>query len=415
MPRPCGGGASYRAVLLLPHARALTAAAMLARLSYGLLTLPLLLSLRAGTGSYALAGTTTGLFGLAAAVFGPLRARLVERRPGTLTVLSLSYGGLLAGVAGGCAVDAPWWVTSALAVVAGFLPPPVGPLTRTMWGVLTTDEAQRQAALSLDTVNESTVFALGPLLGGSLIAVFNGPVALGACALVVVGGFSALSVALRRAGGLPGRTVASAAGRGRSSGPLTVPGFAVTLLVPLGLGAALALEEIAMVALRHAGVAGSLMALLSAGGVLGGLAYGRRRWQVGPGPRLVALGALGCACFAVPVVVSPVAVVAAAFLLAGACGDTALITCYLLVDVLVPPGGRVEAGAWVNTAYNLGGALGSGAAGVLVDGWGPRSALIAATALLGGLVVVAAASGSLSRRGGGAETATVEPATTRSG
>ena len=60
MSRPVRGGASYRAVLALPHARSLFAAAMLARLSYGLLSLPLLLTLRQSTGSYAVAGTGAG-------------------------------------------------------------------------------------------------------------------------------------------------------------------------------------------------------------------------------------------------------------------------------------------------------------------------------------------------------------------
>ena len=153
MPRPTGGGA-YRAVLQLPHARALFGAAMLARLSYGLLSLPLLLSLRAGTGSYALAGTATGLFGLLTAVLGPFRARLVARRPGTLAPMSLLYGALLAAIAGCCAYGLPDWTALALTVLAGACPPPVGPLTRATWSALAADEALRQTALSLDTVSE---------------------------------------------------------------------------------------------------------------------------------------------------------------------------------------------------------------------------------------------------------------------
>src|SRR5258705_4854956 len=104
MSRPVKGGASYHAVLALPHARALLATATLARLSYGLLSLPLLLAVRDGTGSYAVAGAAAGLFGLTSAVLGPYRSRLVERRRGALPVLTAVYGTLLGCLAAGSAL-----------------------------------------------------------------------------------------------------------------------------------------------------------------------------------------------------------------------------------------------------------------------------------------------------------------------
>ncbi|MFF2519780.1 hypothetical protein [Streptomyces sp. NPDC058086] len=111
MSRPSKGGASYRAVLALPHARKLFAAAMLARLSYGLLGLPLLLTLKQATHSYAVAGTASGLFGLVTALLGPARARLVTRRPRALMALAGAYSGLLAAIAVvGAAGAAPWLV-----------------------------------------------------------------------------------------------------------------------------------------------------------------------------------------------------------------------------------------------------------------------------------------------------------------
>ncbi|MGW3852144.1 hypothetical protein [Streptomyces fagopyri] len=64
-----------------PHARGLFTAAILARLCYGLLSLPLLLTLRDATGSCAVAGPAAGLVGLISTLLGPPRTRLVERRP----------------------------------------------------------------------------------------------------------------------------------------------------------------------------------------------------------------------------------------------------------------------------------------------------------------------------------------------
>ncbi|MBC3841003.1 hypothetical protein GXW82_14110 [Streptacidiphilus sp. 4-A2] len=61
------------------------------------------------------------------------------------------------------------------------------------------DEAQRQCALSLDTAAESTVFALGPVLGASLVSVSGAPAVLAACAVLVLVGFGLLAAALRGA------------------------------------------------------------------------------------------------------------------------------------------------------------------------------------------------------------------------
>lgn len=378
MPRPAPGSASYRAVLALPRARALFATATLARMSYGLLSLPLLLAVRDGTGSYAVAGTAAGLFGLASAVLGPYRSRLVEHHRAALPALTLLYGTLLGCLAGGAALGMDAWLAVALAVAAGIFPPPVGPLMRTRWGELTGSQEQRQTALSLDAVTESTVFAAGPVLGGLLTAATSAPLALAATAAVAVGGFTAFASVL---GPAAVRAPAAADVR-RRLGPPSAPGFGTLLLMVLGSGSALALAEVGVVAARGAAVAGPLMAVCAVGGAAGGLLYGRTRWRASARTRLLTLGALAATCYALPAAAPALAAVALGLLLAGACSDTLLITAYLQVDTLVTAGSRTEASAWINTAYNLGSAAGSAAAGILIAHYGPTPAFPAATAVL---------------------------------
>ncbi|BDM74462.1 hypothetical protein HEK616_79490 (plasmid) [Streptomyces nigrescens] len=390
MPSPDRGSASYRAVLALPHARSLFAAAMLARLCYGLLGLPLLLTLREGTGSYAVAGTATGLFGLTGALLGPVRARLVERHRHALILLAVSYAVLLSALAAACAACTgrlPVLLAICLAVLAGLCPPPVGPLMRTLWGKLTTDTVQRQCALSLDTAAESTVFALGPVLGGFLIAVSSAPTVLTVCAALVITGFGLLAAALRRAS-VSVRATSPAAGRPRS--PLRAMGFLPLLLLVLGIAAALSLCEIAIVAAWGTVAAGVLTTLFSAGGVLGGLVYGRRHWRGALAHRPLVLVAASALCYALPAMVYAAPAAGAALLLAGACADVLLITAYQLVDALVPEGSRTEAGAWLNTAYNLGAALGAAVGGVLVDRSGPPAAFAVTAASLGACALICA-------------------------
>ncbi|MFE4872082.1 hypothetical protein [Streptomyces sp. NPDC056682] len=58
---------------------------------------------------------------------------------------------------------------------------------------------------------------------------------------------------------------------------------------------------------------------------------------------------------------------AVVLLCAGACEATVLITSYLLVDSMVARDAQMEAGARVNTAYNLGVAAGSAVGGMVLD------------------------------------------------
>jgi predicted MFS family arabinose efflux permease len=412
MPRPSRGSASYRAVLALPHARPLFAAAMLARLSYGLLGLPFLLSVRAGTGSYAVAGTVSGLFGLVCAGLGPARARLVTHRPGTLAPMGGCYALLLALTALAGVTGVPAWLALALGAAAGTLTPPVGPLTRTRWGLLAADEAQRQSALSLDTVCESAAFAVGPAVGGVLISATTAPIALVVCAGLAGTGFVALATVLRRAAD-PGPVAdpdpdpdatpdtdtdappsAAPGRRSRAARPSPrTPGFATALLTVSASACALAVEEIAAVATWGPGTTGWLMALCSVGGVVGGLVYGRRTWRLPPGGRLTLLAAAGAAGYALPLLLPRPSVAGVALLCVGAFGDTLLITSYLLVDERFPERARAEAGAWVNTGYNLGSALGSGCAGVLLEATGARTVLAAAALAAGAGALGAVTSG----------------------
>ncbi|MBF9068093.1 MFS transporter [Streptacidiphilus fuscans] len=392
MSRPVQGGASYRAVLALPHARGLALAGALARLPYGLISLPLLLALREAVGSFGAAGTSVGVYGLLSAVLGPWRARLAERRPATLRLLAVAFAVVLALIAalallaaGGARGPVTEAAAPVLAVVAGILPPPVGPLLRARWGALADGEAQRQAALSLDAVAESTVFSVGPLLGGALIAVTSPGVALAVVAAIVVLGFSSLAPVLARTAApaptppaLPtpsdaARTEARSSGAKRRS-PLRSGGFLVLLGAVAAVGAAGSMAELAAVAGWGASVAGPLLAGFSVGGVLGGLVYGRLTWRRSPRTRMAVLGAVGGVVYLLPLLWFAPASAAPTLLAAGAVTDATLITAYLLVDT-------AESSAWINTAFNLGVALGTSAAGMVIGQDGPR-AVFAVAALV---------------------------------
>ena len=70
---------SYQAVLRTPHACGAFVTALVGRLSYGIVSLSLILTLTAGGRDYALAGLVMGLFGLTIVLVSPFRAWMVDR------------------------------------------------------------------------------------------------------------------------------------------------------------------------------------------------------------------------------------------------------------------------------------------------------------------------------------------------
>ena len=161
---------SYRALLALPGVPLVFTAATFARLSYATLVLSLLLAAQSATGSYAVAGTALGVYGITTFTM-PAKARLLDthgpRRllPLLSTLLALALAAL--AVAAANAVTSPL-VYFAGAGAAGLVAPPVGPTMRAVWARLTPSPAARQRAYSLDAVVESGLFAAGPVLAAAL-------------------------------------------------------------------------------------------------------------------------------------------------------------------------------------------------------------------------------------------------------
>ncbi|SER31724.1 Predicted arabinose efflux permease, MFS family [Streptomyces sp. yr375] len=362
---------SYAVVLRVPHARRTFAAALVGRLSYGIVPLSLMLAVTRSSGSYPVAGTVMALFGATVVFLSPARAALIDRYGPRRALVPMAAActtvlGLLAA-----AVSRPDAVSAlslgALAAVAGACAPPLGPTMRAVWGRLTPDRALLRRAYSLDGVAEELLFVTGPLLVGVLVGF--APPAAG----IVVG-------AALMAGGTAGfvsspavRDVRpeKAAGR-RGGGGLRGLGRPVVAIA--GVGLALGVIDLLVVAFaeRHtagtgAGGAGAawVLAALSAGSAVGGLLNGAVAWRTPAGARLplltAGLGLTLCGAGLAPGLGTlAVAVAAAGFFV-----SPAITTAYLIADETAAPEARVRAGAWVNTAVNAGSTAGTAVAGAL--------------------------------------------------
>ncbi|MFE2535185.1 MFS transporter [Streptomyces sp. NPDC059371] len=365
---------SYAALFRMPHARRTFAAAMTGRLSYGVVSLAMMLTTTRATGSYAVAGTVMALFGATSVFLSPARAALIDRygaRRALIPMASLYAGLLTAFAVTAWRPGAPVQVIGALAVAAGACTPPLGPTMRAVWGEVVQDERLLQRAYSLDGVVEEILFVSGPLVVGAVVRTAPPAAAVALSALLVWSGTLAFVLSPLVAGVRPPAARTARGGQGGRSGRALGRVLARPVVVASGVGLSLGAVDLLVMAFaeRHhqgAGAVAWVLAALSLGSALGGLLNGAVDWRAAPGVRLPLLaGALGLALLGAGLAQSlgalAVAVACAGFFVA-----PALTTSYLMADAAAPPGFRTQAGAWVNTAVNAGSSVGTAGAGLLV-------------------------------------------------
>lgn len=359
--------ASYAAVLRLPHARRTFGAALLGRLGYGVVSLSLILSLTAATGSLSGGGLLTTLFATVSVLLGPARAALVDRwgaRRG-LPALAVPFSATLFALAAAVREPAaPLWLLAVLTGAAGSLCPPLGPTMRALWDALTPDESLLQRAFSLDTVAEELIFLSGPLivvavhpvtglvLSGALIGCGTlAMVASPAARLLAPRHRTAPSVTLRLFG-------AAGAGVRRAA------------YAAAGTGICLGCLDLYVIAFadrqHHPSAVGWILAAQSAGSALGGLLYGRVSWRLPAAARLPGLLLVLAVLLAVTAAAPAVTVLGVCVAAAGTLMSPILSTAYLAAAGDAPEGAVTRATTWVNSAVNAGSSAGGALAALLI-------------------------------------------------
>ncbi|MBD0424264.1 MFS transporter [Streptomyces sp. TRM S81-3] len=385
---------SYAAVLRVPHAHRTFMAALVGRLSYGTVSLALMLSLTRVTGSYAVAGTVMALFGATGVFLSPYRAALVDRHGPrrALLPMALLYAALLCALAVACLrPGVPAAVLGVTAALAGACTPPLGPTMRAVWAELLPDRDLLQRAYSLDGVAEELLFVSGPLLVGLVVGVAPPAVGIVLSALLVAVGTLAF-VTSPAAGALrpAGRKKDGAPTDGRGG---TGQGRALLQPVVVAAGVGVSVSAVDLLAVAFAGERGLgngtaawVLAALSAGSAVGGLLNGAVTWSSSARARLPFLAAGLGVCLAAAGLAPGAGTLAAALACAGLFVAPALTTAYLIADESAAPGFRTRVGAWCNTAVNAGMSAGAAAVGLLVE----RLPLPVCFALSGAVAVAAA-------------------------
>ena len=372
---------SYSDLLRTSGVARIIGAQLTARFPSGMLSLAFLLHVEQATGSYGAAGLVLAATSIGQAVAGPLTSRLMGRlgmRPVLITTLVICVTAIVA--IGVLPLTVPLFM--AIGLVAGLSTPPVQPAVRTIYPKMVNSH-QLTPLFSLDASAQEIIWVVGPVVT-TFVSTQVGTVwgVLLAAAMMVGGGIWFISSPEL------GRVRIPRSRHRLGAVLLRPPVMLATIVGFLLIGAAAAIEAGVVAVFGHDGAeAGIVLAIFAVGSLAGGLFLGhvpigpwstaRRMFIVFAGTALAAFVMdfwwLSITLFIAGIGIAP-----------------ALAVLFTMVSASVKFSDTAEAYGWVGTGQLIGAALGSAAAGFLIDGYGAQGAFWAATALafLGFLVPV---------------------------
>jgi predicted MFS family arabinose efflux permease len=381
--------ASYLALFRQHPARRLLYALTAATLSFGMLSLTVLLTVERSTGSYRNGGFAVAMFALAAGISAPFRGRAVDRRGARrwLPGLAVGYAISLLVLAVAARSGGSAWSLILLAGLAGASCPPLFASARAVWPYAVEAELIRRG-YALTALLADIGQVAGPVVA-SLLFLVSTTAGCVVCALTGIAG-ALLSLPARGAAGTPAEPAPMPS-------LLRSPALLGLLAVSVVFGAALGIVNVAVPAAAgrwgHAAVAGPLLAGFAAGSILGGLWFGSRSWRTSA-LDLYLRGALAAGLLLGPAVLAgSAAELAPVLFLAGLAFGPANVAMFESLDVLAP-GSGAESLTWVTTAEAGGSAAGSALAGSLAA----HAGVAVPFALASGSLVFASALALLVRR-----------------
>ncbi|GAB1330598.1 MFS transporter [Streptomyces sennicomposti] len=362
------GLAGYLEILRTRHAARLLTGTLVGRLPNATAAIAIVLFVRAGGGSYSLAGALAAVYGVANAIGQPVLGRLVDLYGQPRVQLPAALAAALAMTAFALTGAEPRALAYPAVAAAGLFTPPLEGGLRALWPSVLRREGQVHTAYAMDAVAQEVMFTVGPLLVTLCVSLWSARAAL--IVLNALGVLGALSVVLSP----PSRAWRSAPREAHWLGALRSPGLLALLAAFLFVGVALGSITVASVpyADDHGGdaVYGWLMAALGLGALAGGTVYGARQWAGVPERRLRVLVALLAVCY-LPLLLLPGAVAMVALTaLAGVFLAPCIACAFVIVDRHAPAGTVTEAFSWLVTTFTVGASVGTGVAGPVVQAGG---------------------------------------------
>ncbi|MGW0549840.1 MFS transporter [Streptomyces altiplanensis] len=367
MPSP------YRAIFAAPGTKAFSAAGFFGRMPLSMMGIGIVTMISQLTGAYGLAGALTATLATAAAVLGPQISRLVDRygqrrvlRPATLVAVAAVAGLLICAQQG-----APDWALFVFAAGAGCVPS-VGSMVRARWAeIYRGSPRELHTAYSWESIADEVCFIFGPIISiGLSTAWFPEAGPLLAAVFLVVGVF--WLTAQRATEPVPHPRDEHTGGSALRS-----PGLQVLVATFVATGAIFGSVDVVTVAFAeeqgHKAAASLVLAVYALGSCLAGAVFGLLHLKGEASTRWL-VGVCAMAVSMIPLLLAGnLPFLAVALFVAGLAIAPTMVTTMALIEQHVPRAKLTEGMTWTGTGLAVGIALGSSAAGWVVDAAGAES------------------------------------------
>jgi MFS family permease len=365
----------YAVFLRLPDVARLLAAAFIARMPVGMMSLALLMHLRQVSDSFAFAGGIVGTYLVAMACTAPVAGRVVDRHGprgvliATGIVQPLALGLLLFARA----LHLPLTALPALAALSGAFAPPISTLTRTLWRHRFERDEDRRTAFAIDTVLIEFNFTIGPMLIAFVLLVGT-PAAAFAMATL----FALVSVPLFLLSPALRYWKLARDEKRHLLGPLTDGRLLRAYVTAVALTFMFGMIEVGYpgyaTARGQPALSGVLIALVSIGSASGGFAYGGLHLRASVERQLTGFLLAMVPPLAVQSLVGSVWAFAPLAFVSGVLIAPSLTALTLLVTQYAPARYATEAFTWMSTCVVMGIGAGMAAGGQLVEASGAGAA-----------------------------------------
>jgi MFS family permease len=370
---------NYLDLLKTPGVARIIAAQLTARFPGGMLSLAYLIHIEHTLHSYAAAGLVLGATSLGQAIAGPLTSRWMGvwgmRKVLTLTLVVCAASIFTIAFA---PLTLPLYMLVGL--ISGLSTPPIQPAVRTIYPKIV-NSRQLTPLFSLDASAQEIIWIAGPVITTFVAVQISSVLAIGLAGLFLIGG-GIWFIASPQVG-----TVRIPRSKRRFGVVLRKRAVLLSTITGFLLVGSCAAVEAGVVAVFGEGgpQSGAVLAIWAVGSIIGGLALGHV--PIGPwalARRMFAV-AVGLTLAMLYTVVQGSGLefwwLAVTLLIAGIGIAPALGVMFAIVSASVKFSDTAEAYGWVGTGQLIGAALGSAAAGFLIDANGAIGAFWVAASL----------------------------------
>ncbi|RWF52525.1 MAG: MFS transporter [Mesorhizobium sp.] len=369
MPNP------YREIFKARGAKGFAAAGFVARMPMAMAPIGIVAMLSQTHGEYWLAGAVSATYALANAFVAPQISRLVDRLGQARIVVPTTVISVLAFVVLVAAANQDWpiWTLLVSALVAAAMPS-IPAMVRARWTELFRDRPEMNTAFAFESAADELVYIAGASLSvGLSVALF--PEA-GMLASTLFLAFGSTAFILQRSTEPRVRPV----DQGSRGSAIRLRPVQIITLALIFIGATFATTEVSTVAitreLGQPGAASLVIGVYALGSFVVGIIIGALNLKT-PLQIQLAIAIAIIALTTLPLLVADtVPLLALAVFVSGVAISPTFITAFGLIERRVPEAMLTEGVTWVMTGIGIGMALGSFAAGWVVDAFGAQSGFL---------------------------------------